>query len=224
MPTQTGALGELAELVERHHDAAARALRDPGQSLDAVAWISAHLAAVDRVLYPAVRRGQPNGRRVLRAQCSTDRRLLDAVWRLDRRLTGDGRNASLTLPAALASVQQHLDDHSAGERRLLDAVADLDEATRRGVVTRLREMTERAPTRPHPLAPHAPGVATLAFRIDALVDGVRDALDARHIPVPRRRRRPRAPGRWGLYALGAANLYPESDPARVQRRRPSTPS
>ena len=61
----------------------------------------------------------------------------------------------------------------------------------------------RAPTRPHPDTGHGRLVGGFAFWADGVVDRVRDSLDSRTVPTPRRVVVPRPVTRWGAYALGA---------------------
>ena len=202
-PTET-----IEGLVEAHHDAAVLALTgSAGDPLDAVAWISAHIAATEMVLHPAVLH-RPDGRRLVADQRRIDRRLVSATWDLDRRLTGDVHHAGAS-PRAVAEVVLHrLDDHAAAERRLLDALATLDAGAVRQLTKVLGEATGHAPTRPHPLSPVGVPGMRLTIRLESLIDRVRDGLDARHVPVPRRRRPRLVPGRWGTYALGGVEAFP----------------
>ncbi len=52
-----------------------------------------------------------------------------------------------------------------------------------------------------PLTGHMP-LAGLVGRLDACVDRVRDLMDNRVVPTPRRSRTARQPGRWGCYLMG----------------------
>jgi hypothetical protein len=91
---------------------------------------------------------------------------------------------------------------------LLDALATLDADTVRELHRKLETATTHAPTRPHPLTPAGTPGWRLTVRLESLVDSVRDALDARHVPVPRVRRQRHVPGRWGNYALGGVDAFP----------------
>jgi hypothetical protein len=205
----TGAPTETIErLVEAQHDAAVLALTDSaGEPLDAVGWISAHVAATEMVLHPAVPT-RPDRRRLVANQRRVDRRLVSATWDLDRRLTGDVHHAAASRHAVAQAVLRRLDEHAAAERQLLDALATLDAGTVRQLRDKLEKATMHAPTRPHPLTPAGAPGWRLAIRLESLVDRVRDALDARHVPVPRVRRQRHVPGRWGNYALGGVDAFP----------------
>lgn len=202
-PTET-----IEGLVEAQHEAAVLALTDSmGNPLDAVAWISAHVAATEMVLHPAVQH-RSDGRRLVADQRRIDRRLVSATWDLDRRLTGDVHHAAASRRAVAQAVLRRLEEHAAAERRLLDALATLDAGAVRQLLKDLQEATAHAPSRPHPLTPVGVPGMRLTIRLESLIDRVRDALDARHVPLPRVRRRPLVPGRWGTYALGGVEAFP----------------
>jgi hypothetical protein len=171
-----------------------------------VAWISAHVAAVHRILLPAIARG--NGGRHVRRQRGIDHELLKATWQVDRALTGDVHNAAVPRDRLLQTLRALLDAHTAAEQAVLDVAARLDDGALRKLRDDLEAATMHAPTRPHPFTPDKPAGAAV-FKLEALVDRVRDALDARHVPVPRRRAPRHIPGRWGLYALGSAEVEPK---------------
>ena len=62
----------------------------------------------------------------------------------------------------------------------------------------------RAPTRPHPDTRHGRLVGGLAFWADGSADRVRDSMDSRTVPTPRRVPVRRPVTRWGAYALGGS--------------------
>ena len=201
-----GPARDLLRDVEHAHRHAGAALDDPAQSpLAAVTWGSAHLAAVTHVLHPLACGTLPDGRQRVRAQAATDHRLELALWQLDRRLTGDVQLQRVGVPALVGAVRRALDAHAEQERAL---VADLAEhlAPERleQVGADLARALLRAPTRPHPDTRHGRLVGGLAFWADGIVDRIRDSLDSRTVPTPRRVVVPRPMTRWGAYALGGA--------------------
>ena len=201
-----GPARDLLRDVEHAHRHAGAALDDPAQSpLAAVTWGSAHLAAVTHVLHPLACGTLPDGRERVRAQVATDHRLELALWQLDRRLTGDVQLQRVGVPALVGAVRRALDAHAEQERAL---VADLAEhlAPERleQVGADLARALLRAPTRPHPDTRHGRLVGGLAFWADGIVDRIRDSLDSRTVPTPRRVVVPRPMTRWGAYALGGA--------------------
>ena len=201
-----GPARDLLRDVEHAHRHAGAALDDPRQNrLVAVTWGSAHLAAVTRVLHPLACRTLPDGRARVRAQAATDRRLELALWQLDRCLTGDVQLQRVGVPALVAAARRALDAHAEQEHTL---VRDLCEQLAPEELERLGEdlarALQRAPTRPHPDTRHGRLVGGLAFWADGIADRVRDSMDSRTVPTPRRLTAPRPMTRWGAYALGGA--------------------
>ena len=200
-----GPARDLLRDVDHAHRHAGAALDDPAQSpLAAVTWGSAHLAAVRHVLHPLACRTLPDGRARVRAQAVSDRRLELALWQLDRRLTGDVQLQGVGVRSLVAAVRRALDAHAEQERVLVrDLAAALDPDQRERLGDDLARALLRAPTRPHPDTGHGRLVGGFAFWADGVVDRVRDSLDSRTVPTPRRVAVPRPVTRWGAYALGA---------------------
>lgn len=191
--------------VEQAHLSALSALDDPGvSSLVAVTWASAHLAAVQKVLYPLTSRTVVGSQDRVRAQLAVDHRLQQVLWQLDRRLTGDVHLSSLSVALLEAEVRSTLQEHAAGERSLLsDLESVLEPRQRRALDAGLARAMLRGPTRPHPHTPHGRHGGSLAFWFDGVLDRARDGLDSRIIPTPHRTGASRPMTRWGAYALGS---------------------
>jgi hypothetical protein len=206
-----GPARDLLRDVEHAHRHAGAALDDPTQDrLAAVTWGSAHLAAVTRVVHPLACRTLPDGRERVRAQAATDRRLELALWQLDRRLTGDVQLQGVGVPALVASARRALDAHAEQERALVRDLAEhLTPEQLEQLGTDLAAALLRAPTRPHPDTRHGRFIGGMAFWADGIADRVRDSLDSRTVPTPRRLPVRRPVTRWGAYALGGA--LPRSD-------------
>jgi hypothetical protein len=201
----------LIDAVETAHEQICTALDDTGtSSLVAVAWAAAHLAAVERTVYPAAARALPNGRRRVRSQLACDRRLHLALWRLDRRLTGDANASRHPVGDLEEEVRTAARQHATGELSLVGQLERLlDVEAQRALVQRLDDAVLRAPSRPHPNTPHLRLTDGAVFRLDALVDRWRDLMESRPDATPRRRRAVRRPGRWGSYLM--AMPYPEQE-------------
>lgn len=204
MTEQTPDQADLGAALAAPHERALHVLEGPRpRPLDAVAWLSAHLAAVDRVLYPLARQLAPDGRAAVRDLCAIDRRLQHVLWRLDRRSTGDMHVAQVPLRPEVDRLRTRLAEHAAAEGALLAGMIDgLSPAGKDDLARRLATAMAHAPTRPHPYLPHVRFGADVLFHVDALVDHLRDALDARPVPTPHDDREPVAPGRLGTYLLG----------------------
>lgn len=195
----------LREELDHPHQVSLAVLQDPEASpLPAVTWCSTHVAAVARVLHPLAARVLPGGPSAVHAATEADHALQQALWTLDRRVTGDVRVAHQDLLALREDLLAALWEHVRQEQRLVDELAGrLPAAQQQALALRLASALRRAPTRPHPSAPvHGP-LAAVAFGVDAGVDHVRDALDSRSWPTPHDQRPPRVPGRWGSYLMAA---------------------
>jgi hypothetical protein len=208
--TRESTLVDLPSAVTAPHDRALAGLDGgPSGAADAVAWLSAHLAACDCVLHAAVRKALPAGRRRVRELRDGDHLLQQALCRLDRRLTGDVHLAGVPLQEFVDDVRDRLADHVAREGRAVDELTTrLSPDDQRALAQRLGSAMAAAPTRPHPHTPHTP-MAALVAHVDAFVDRARDLMDNRTAPTPCAVRAPRAPGRWGSYLMGVP--YPAQD-------------
>ena len=103
---------QLLQALHRPHEAAAEALGDGrADSLAAVTWVATHLGAVARVLHPVLSRRLPEGGPRVRVLADVDRQLQRALWRLDRRLTGDVHAAAGEVATLEHAVEVALRQH-----------------------------------------------------------------------------------------------------------------
>lgn len=195
---------QLLQALHRPHEAAAAALADDqADSLAAVTWLATHLGAVHRVLHPVLSRRLPEGGDRVKVLADVDRQLQRALWRLDRRLTGDVHGAGREVRALEDTVTAALRQHARQEAAAVeDLVRLLSGPEQDDLAERLEHAARHAPTRPHPDTPVRGPAAALAYRIDAGADALRDLMDNRHVPSPRDVRPPLVPGRWGSYVMG----------------------
>ena len=216
VPVATPGPPSLHQALEHPHRAALAALQDPSaHSLVAVTWCATHLAAVARVLHPAARRVLPHGRARLRVVMEADRQLQRALWRLDRRLTGDVHVSGRVVAELEDDVARALLAHARRESALVDELTGhLSQDEQAGLGVRLAQAVRRAPTRPHPDAPVSGPAAALAFRVEAGADHLRDLFDNRPQPSPHDVLAPVVPGRWGSYLLGAPFPPPQTEATR----------
>ncbi len=176
--------------------------------LAAVAWCSAHLVAVDRVLYPAVQRSLPNGSRRVRDQRIVDHRLQQALSRLDRRLTGDTHLSAIPVEELSQEVRTGLQAHAEAEQSMVAELRTrLGAADQERLCRRLAKAMQGAPTRPHPYSRHLQ-LGGVVSSLEACVDRFRDMMDNRIVPTPQRTRVAHLPGRWGCYLMGTP--YPSA--------------
>jgi hypothetical protein len=116
-------------------------------------------------------------------------------------------SAATSVESLTARIRPVFEEHAAGEAQLLDALCDvLDAHGQAALVDELAALMVRAPTRPHPSTPHVRLTDPLTFTVEGWIDRIRDALDNRTVPTPRRRRVPVPVGKWGAYLT--AQPYP----------------
>lgn len=155
--------------------------------LDAVWWLSTHLAAADRVLYRELWK-MHEARAAITAQRRLARAIESALWTMDHRLTGDGRLAGQPIEPLTAKLRALVRDYTAGERQLLQHLSDSASAEQLDRLARkYTAAVSQAPTRPHPLAQRTRPLRRFSFRMVGRIDHLRDSLDSRHVP---RRKRP----------------------------------
>lgn len=175
------------------------------QALVAVEHLSAHLAAMEHVVYPVAARTLVDGPGLVDRARRDAHRMTIALRRLDRHLTGDGILRRVPLTQLWESVVQDGLAHAEAEHRLLTAL-DLALGRERAadLASRYQNALLGGPSRPHPHAPVRGLRGRLAFRLLALVDRARDALDGRPAFTSRPTRPVPPPGVWAAYVLGTA--------------------
>jgi hypothetical protein len=181
-------------------DAARSALTEqPRRPLDAVGWLSAHLATVERVLSRALAR---EVRRELRAAAHA---LQEEVRWLEQVHSGDslvsGRNAADQRQRVLHA----LDRYAEVERRAITSVLTQPADRVRDLAASYQRALVSAPTRPHPHLPSRGLAGAMAFRIEAWWDRAMNTMDSRHVPTPRRKRRVGDAGKWTAYLMGSVS-------------------
>ena len=203
----------LGCVVEDAHTQAMASLNvDGGKPLEAVVWLSAHLAAVARTVRPVASRRLAESPALLRDITRRDVELERMLRIAERRHSGDALAAGLDLERLRLTLVERLDAHAEHEHvRLaaLSAVLSVDEE--RSLAESYLDALVKAPTRPHPHLPHHGVVGAIAFRVEAVRDRLLDTMDGRHVPLPRTPHEHRTPGRWGSYLLG--QMQPSGDDA-----------
>ena len=151
-----------------------------------VTWVSAHSAALQRVVYPAARHYLRSSHPAVDNAEATTRRLEHVAFRLHQWLSGDGRGSALDVPATKARLQTLIEQHLT---ELVDLTGELQAVLVASVWDDLLVRHERAlamaPTRPHPHIPHQGPAERVAFRLASAVDRLMDALESQpSAPVP----------------------------------------
>jgi hypothetical protein len=205
----------LGCVVEDAHEQAAAALAaETAAPLDAVVWLSAHLAAVARTVTPVSTRRLDEPAGVRREAHRRDLELERMLRIAERRHSGDVLAAGLDAERLRTAIVARLDAHAEIEHARLTALVEvLDADEQRELAESYLDVLVKAPTRPHPHLPHHGLSGAIAFRVDVVRDRLLDTMDSRHVPLPRVPREARKPGRWGSYLLG--QMQPEVvDPPR----------
>src|SRR4051812_24176434 len=136
-------------LVEAHQHAVEALATD--RPLDAVAWLSAHLAASQRTVHRAARRA-PEARSALDGLRTADRELERLLRHAEQHHSGDALAAQLNAKRLDADLRRALDAHARAEWDLVTGLlAGVDgDALAASYDAAIRH----APTRPHPHVPH----------------------------------------------------------------------
>ena len=168
-------------------DAAARELARPRPDYtDVVAWLSRHVAGLDRVIYPAADRQLPAARQGTAMQRDRTRRLERIVRQLHAHLYGDASTPLRELHRLHRQLVQTLAEHHQGAQALLRQLQQsLPTHDFQDLVVRYEASSEHGPTRPHPSIAHFGLVGQLSYAAAALCDRVLDVLDSRAVhPLP----------------------------------------
>jgi hypothetical protein len=216
----------LAETAAAAHDRARAALANPDDRvMDAVVWLSAHLTAMEHVVYPFMRANLPAERKEIDEQRRLARRIQLVLRSLEQRCAGDGLAAPGPSDRLRGTLTVMMAEHEEAEGLLLARLSDTmtDEAGLT-VAERYDHAIGHGPTRPHPHGPHRGKLGRLTYAFDAARDHILDVLDSRHVPLPRTERPRREIGRWGRYLLGRGEACDQTGTqTRTQGTNQSTP-
>jgi hypothetical protein len=184
--------------------------------MDAVVWLSAHLTAMEHVVYPVMATLLTDHQKDLDRQRAASRRMHRGLRLLEQRCAGDGLIRIDSLGGRPDRLLVMMDEHAASERELLARLVEaLDEQATSSLAVRYDDAVRHGPTRPHPHGPHRGQLGRLTYAFDAVRDHLLDILDSRHVPLPKDAPRQRKVGRWGRYLLGGIDpdpTQPVADP------------
>lgn len=214
------------ESLALRYDGASAMKTTPGEprkgyeSIDTfLASASKHLGAVDAVLLAQVRKSVPGGGRLVRAYLSAARKLEVALAHVKAREYGSVFQAGRAWTSVWADVDRALDEHRRHEFQLIEMLAaqltreQLDE-----LAERLHRAEIRAPSRPHPYAPHTGLSGRLSRRVMHAADSFWDAAEGRMVPEPERA--PRGdPGLFAQYLLADPRFDEDAVAESRERRR-----
>jgi hypothetical protein len=172
--------------VEEAHTRALHDLTQPSvPPLDAVVWLSAHLAAVEHVIYPVMEVTLSDQGAAIERQRNTSHAMQKALRALEERCTGDAQASHASIAQLRAALVPLLVDHAAAEHRLLEGLGGvLDEHAITSIAADYERAVSHGPTRPHPHGPHRGRLERLGYPLDALRDHILDVVDSRRVPLP----------------------------------------
>lgn len=178
-----------ATLTERL-DAARQAMRDRLPTREVIARTDTflaqacrHAAAVCDLLLPAAQRALPGGQERVNAYVEQCRRLERAMGRAKQRMYGEAHTVASTWTEVWTAV---LREFAALRKLELALVRDLvaaDPDHGADVARRLHLVTDKGPTRPHPLSPHVGRFARVARAFWSRADRVWDSAEGRVVTV-----------------------------------------
>ena len=192
-----GGIGPIGALVAATYERALGSAGD-GPALwgyRALAWLSGHLAAMQRAVYPAARRRLGENQQLLQRCRAEARETAWALRVLQSHLAGDGGTGARQPGIADTWLQQCLDEYRCAEHALIAWMQErLTAPEQEHLAAAYRGALTHAPTRPHPRGPHTGWPGHAAFRFHALWDGLLDGVDSR--PGVRRTQRSAPARAW----------------------------
>jgi hypothetical protein len=199
-PTGHAPHHDLRSVITHAEAEAERLLATAGTApLDVVAWLSAHIAALDHAVYPVAKDVLPDGPEVIKTHREITGRITRTLRVIERRHSGDALASGLSSDKLFAGLRELVEEHHIAESALMDRLVEtMNPPEQSKLIASYESALEHAPTRPHPHLSRG----GLMFRFDGLRDRILDAMDGRHVPVPRLRKEHIKPGRWGSYFMG----------------------
>lgn len=139
-----------------------------------------HASAFSEVMLPVIRERLSDGRLHANTYLSQVRDLERSLWVAKRRVYGEAHSQEISIGEVWDRLTDDLDTLMTTERELLDKVlARLSTNERKWLGTRLANIEEHAPTRPHSRLPHSGRMGHLTRKVWARADRVWDSLEGR---------------------------------------------
>jgi hypothetical protein len=216
----------LRHSVEHTHEnlaawlAGARAMADtrdqPRKAYEDIdtflAIASRHLGAVDAVLLPAVHREVSHGGKLIHAYVHAERELEVTLAHIKAHAYGSTYESGFTWLEAWTEVEESLARHRIIETGLADELSEvLTPEVLDDLAEALQAAEARAPTRPHPWAPHTGVAGSVSRRVLHAVDAFWDTAEGRMAPEPERPAKPK-PGLVWQYLLADPRFGEEEEP------------
>jgi len=205
-PRSTPDPGPLSASLAVTHEQIRTALADtrPAERFAGIAWVSAHLSAVDRVLLPLARAHLHLSQRTVDAHRRGARQIHHLIRHLESHYSRNAVASGGGSPQMRARLGDLIRAQAAAEAGLGAAIeAELDQVAALAAAVAYQRALEVGPTRPHPHAPHAVVLVTLAYHLNAARDHVLDTLDSRPVPPTAPRRGEVRADRWRSRVVAA---------------------
>src|SRR5690242_15525981 len=114
---------DLRSTLSRAHDQTDALLADPaGNRLEVVTWMSAHIAAFEHAIYPAVKRRVPDGSALVGRDREIAARIARTLRMLDRHHSGDVLATGLSAVRLNERISAQVAEHRKILGRILDAL------------------------------------------------------------------------------------------------------
>jgi hypothetical protein len=177
-----------------------------------LAIASRHLGAVDAVLVPAVRHKVSHSSRLVHDYVHAERELEVALAHIKAHAYGSTYESGYTWPEAWAEVDESLDRHRTVETALAAALTEvLTPEALDDLAEALQAAEAKAPTRPHPWAPHTGVAGSVSRKVLHTVDAFWDTAEGRMAPEPEPPAKPK-PGLMWQYLLADPRFDEEEEP------------
>lgn len=166
----------MVEQLFRDYPAAASDSQRRGVVEVLVRELSKHAALEELMFYPLAQRVLPDGETAISRRLDRHAAVKRQLIELDRLSEGDERTGNL-----MAQLQEVVAGHvQEDEQELMPRLREhLDEQALTELGAELDAAKQRAPTRPHPLAPDEPPLLALAAPVAAIYDRLRDRVQGR---------------------------------------------
>jgi len=212
-------LGHLADAAVEAHPPDAGLVRMRQLADGFMAGACSHLVAVEETILPVVRRRLPHGRAMVAEYVAHVRALERALHHLQARLYGEAHASRRRQSSPWPRLHTWLAEHAEREAMLLDStLRALDPQEAHVLARRVALLTERAPTRPHPYAPHIGVAGRVSHRILGVADAFWDSAQGRSVSHSAR---PRTTSRDSLlraYVLGVPTFDDTPSAGRAPAR------
>ena len=187
-----------------------------------LALASKHLGAVDGVLFPAVKHEVPHSTQLVHDYVHAEKELEVALAHIKAHAYGSTYETGISWQAAWDDVDETLARHRASEGTLADVLTEaLEPEALDELAEALQGAEAKAPTRPHPYAPHTGLAGSVSRRVLHAADAFWDTAEGRMAPEPEPPAKPK-PGLIWQYLLADPRFEEEEEEESPDLARPAS--